>query len=214
MGQAMIIALNGGPRKNWNTYNLLNEALKGAASKGAKTEMVNLYDLNYKGCHSCFACKLKGVTLDQCSIKDDLYEVLRKLHSSEAFIVGSPIYFGEVTGETRSMLERLYFPYLSYDRKPSSFGKNIKTAFIYTMNVPEAHLENVGYKRKFDDTQRLMTNLFGNSEYLISSETWQFDDYSRYASGMFDVKQRQSRHETVFKDDLKKAFEMGARLVA
>jgi multimeric flavodoxin WrbA len=55
-----VIALNGSPRKKWNTSTLLKHALDGAASRGAKTELIHLYDYNYKGCISCFACKLKG----------------------------------------------------------------------------------------------------------------------------------------------------------
>jgi multimeric flavodoxin WrbA len=180
-----LLAINGGPRKNWNTDNLLNEALKGAASKGAKTEIINLYDLTFKGCISCFACKRKGVTLEQCSVKDGLFPVLEKIQHAEALVIGSPIYFSCVTGETRSFLERLLFPYLSYDQKPSSFGSKIKTAFIYTMNVPEAYLEITGYRKMFDDNQKLMERIFGNSEYLLSTETYQFDDYSRYASSTF-----------------------------
>ena len=209
-----MIAINGSPRKNWNTDNLLNEAIKGAASKGAKTEIINLYDLTYKGCISCFACKRKGVVLEQCSVKDGLFPVLEKIRHAEALIVGSPIYFSCVTGETRSFLERLLFPYISYDQKPSSFGSKIKTAFIYTMNVPEVYLESTGYRKMFDDNQKLLERIFGNSEYLVSTETYQFDDYSRYASSMFDVEQRKLRHETVFKDDLRKAYEMGIRMVS
>jgi multimeric flavodoxin WrbA len=45
-----VIALNGSPRKKWNTATLLKHALDGAASKGADTELVHLYDYNYKGC--------------------------------------------------------------------------------------------------------------------------------------------------------------------
>ncbi|GAB6266704.1 MAG: hypothetical protein STSR0001_21510 [Methanothrix sp.] len=54
-----VIAINGSPRKTWNTTTLLENALRGAESAGAKTELVHLYDLEYKGCTSCFACKLK-----------------------------------------------------------------------------------------------------------------------------------------------------------
>jgi multimeric flavodoxin WrbA len=210
----IMIAINGGPRKNWNTDNLLNEALKGAASKGAKNEIINLYDLTFKGCISCFACKRKGVVLEQCSVKDALFPVLEEIRHTEALIIGSPIYFSCVTGETRSFLERLLFPYISYDQKPSSFGGKIKTAFIYTMNVPEMYLESTGYRKMFDDNQKLMERIFGHSEYLLSTETYQFDDYTRYASSMFDVEQRKHRHETVFKDDLKKAYELGQRMVS
>lgn len=55
-----VIAINGSTRKQWNTGTLLNKALEGAASFGAETEIINLYDLNFKGCTSCFACKIKN----------------------------------------------------------------------------------------------------------------------------------------------------------
>jgi multimeric flavodoxin WrbA len=207
-----VIAFNGSPRKNWNTQILLNEALKGSASMNAEIELINLYDLNFKGCKSCFACKRKGVIVEQCVIKDDLFPVFEKIHKSDAIILGSPIYFGCVTGETRSFMERLFFPYLSYDQKPSSFGKKIKTVFIYTMNVPEAYLEATGYNKMFNDNKNLLERLFGTSEWLLSTETYQFDDYNKYAVSMFDVKQRTVRRDTVFKDDSKKAFDLGKRL--
>ena len=54
--------INGSPRKNGNTAQLLKRAMDGAREAGAEVELVNLYDrsLNYKGCMSCFACKVKG----------------------------------------------------------------------------------------------------------------------------------------------------------
>jgi len=54
----IVIGINGSPRKNWNTAKLLAKALEGAASQGADTKLVCLYDLVFKGCTSCFACKL------------------------------------------------------------------------------------------------------------------------------------------------------------
>jgi hypothetical protein len=72
MTKALFI--NGSPRKNGNTAQLLKRAMDGAREAGAEVELVNLYDrsLNYKGCMSCFACKLKGVKKGVCSFKDDL----------------------------------------------------------------------------------------------------------------------------------------------
>ena len=56
-----IIAFNGSPRKTCNTATLLNKALEGAVSQGAETELIHLYDLNYKGCISCLHVKPKTV---------------------------------------------------------------------------------------------------------------------------------------------------------
>ena len=52
-----VMAFNGSPRKKkWNTVTLLKSALEGAASVGAETELVQLYDLDFSGCMSCFSC--------------------------------------------------------------------------------------------------------------------------------------------------------------
>jgi hypothetical protein len=80
------------------------------------------------------------------------------------------------------------------------------------MNVPEGFLDTVGYTRLFNDNKQTLERIIGPSEMLVVTETYQFDDYSKYASGMFDPKQRASRHETVFKEDCKKAFELGVRI--
>src|SRR5665647_3224861 len=111
-----VIAINGSPRKKWNTATLLNKALEGAASKGAETELIHLYDLDFKGCISCFACKLKdGKSYGKCAVKDELTPLLKQIEEeADAIILGSPIYFGTVSGEMRSSMERLMFPYLTY----------------------------------------------------------------------------------------------------
>lgn len=142
-----VIAINGSPRKNWNTAMLLEHALAGAASKGAETELVHLYGLDFKGCTSCFLCKLKGgSSYGKCAMRDGLTPLLEKLAHADAFILGSPIYFGTVTGEMRSFMERLLFQYLEYTNPPGSlFNKKIPTAFIYTMNVSEEIMKEYQY---------------------------------------------------------------------
>lgn len=208
-----VIAINGSPRKNWNTHILLEKALEGAKSKGAEVELFNLYDISYKGCISCMACKLKGKHLETCAVKDDLLPVLQKIHECDAVILGSPIYFGEVTGEMRSFIERLFFPYISYDQQPPHFGRTINAAFIYTMNVPEQYISQSGYDQKFAASDAQFKRIFGgNSEYLAVTETLQVSDYSKYAITMFDAAQRYERRETVFKDDCEKAFALGQRM--
>ncbi|MDR3120876.1 MAG: flavodoxin family protein [Clostridiales bacterium] len=206
-------AINGSPRKGWNTAILLEKALEGAKAAGADTELFSLYDLDYKGCVSCFSCKRKGAQLEQCVLMDGLAPVLKKIHACDALILGSPIYFGDVTGEMRSFMERLFFPYASYDKAPSSFGKKIGAAFIYTMNVGADALEKIGYQAKFDATQGLLERILGHGETLISTETLQFDDYGKYAASAFDAAQRAERRKTVFVDDCKAAFALGQRLV-
>jgi multimeric flavodoxin WrbA len=209
-----VLAINGSPRKNSNTAILLKNALEGAASQGAETELVHLYALNYKGCNSCFACKLKdGKSYGKCAIKDGLTPILEKIPEIDAFILGSPIYFGNVTGEMRSFMERLLFPYVVYDKNYSSlFPKKIKTGWIYTMNIPESRIKESGYESIFQLDERLMTRTFGSSESLLVTDTYQFNDYSKYVSSLFDPELKARRRQEVFPADCKKAFEMGSRM--
>lgn len=68
--------------------------------------MAHLYDLDYKGCTSCFSCKLKdGKSYGKCAMLVDLTSVLERISGADAFILGSPVYIGTSTGEMRSFLE-------------------------------------------------------------------------------------------------------------
>ena len=105
-----IIAFNGSARKTWNTATLLSKALEGAGAQGASTELVHLYDVDFKGCVSCFACKTKGgKSYGKCAVRDGLAPLLQKAEEADAFILGSPIYFGAVTG-TVSYLQPIALP--------------------------------------------------------------------------------------------------------
>ena len=79
-----VMAVNGSPRKSWNTATLLEKTLEGAASRGAETESVHLYDLDYKGCTSCFACKMAGnPTRGRCVMKDGLAPILDRISDGD-----------------------------------------------------------------------------------------------------------------------------------
>ena len=209
-----VLSINGGPRKNWNTDTLLQKALEGAQSVGAQTEAVHLYDLNYKGCTSCFACKRKNSKhIGHCAMKDDLSGVLEKVLESDVLLLGSPIYFGNVTGLMRSFLERLLFSNLSYNEgHRSSYQGKLSSGFIYTMNVPEEFLQRVNYEALFEQNKNTLQLLNGTSEYIISADTYQFDDYSKYDASMFNEKHKSQVKAEQFPLDCQKAFAMGARL--
>ena len=207
-----VMAVNGSPRKTWNTATLLKKALKGAASQGMETELVHLYNLNFKGCISCFACKTRGgKSYGRCAVKDDLKPIFKKIEAADALILGSPIYFGIVSGEMRSFLERLLFPYFTYTDPPQSlFPKKIPTGFIYTMNVTEALMKEWGYQQLFDNQQRLLQMVFGASEFLCSFDTYQFKDYAKVVADRFDPEQKARRRREIFPLDCDKAVTMGA----
>jgi multimeric flavodoxin WrbA len=208
-----VLAINGSPRTKCNTATLLNNALEGAASQGAETELVHLYKLNFKGCISCFACKLKnGESYGRCAVNDDLTPILEKAEEADAIILGSPIYLGTATGEMRSLMERLIFPYLAYDANHSTlFKRRIKTGLIYTMGAKEDQMKLMGYDPALNFVEMVMKRIFGESESLLVTDTYQFDDYSKYESTSFNVAEKAKRREEEFPKDCQKAFDMGVR---
>src|SRR5664280_161558 len=209
-----VIAVNGSPRKTWNTATLLQKALDGAKSIGAQTEFIHLYDLDFKGCTSCFTCKEKDTGhAGHCAMKDDLTNVLEQILGCDVLLLGSPIYFGNITGEMHSFLERLLFSNLSYNSTShrSVFQGKLSSGFIYTMNVPEESVYQTIVHQYRDLLQRSFN---GTSEFLLSTDTYQFADYARYEASMFNEKHKSQVRAEQFPIDSQKAFDMGVRLAS
>jgi len=209
-----VVIINGSPRKKWNTATLLKHAADGAESRGASVETVHLYGLEYKGCISCFECKkIGGKNYGRCAVKDGLTPVLKQMETADALILGTPIYFGAETGAMRSCFERLLFPYATYTPGYASiFPRKIPTAVIYTMNVKEQDIPTYGYEPFMQRMQGTMARIFGSCELLLATDTWQFDDYSKYLSTCWDATAKAKRRADVFPQDCAKAYELGARL--
>ena len=210
-----IYAVNGSPRKNGNTAQLLQKALEGAASAGAEVKLIQLADLDFSGCRSCFACKKLENPAPVCVLKDDLAEILKELLQADGIIMGSPIYFGAETGLYRNFLERLFFPMLRYTNPPSSRAeKRIDFGFIYTMNVPENLMDEYGYNAYLQSQSQTPGLIFNsrNIYTLYACDTHQFDDYSKYECTLFDAAHKAQMRKTQFVSDLAKAFEMGRKL--
>ena len=147
-------------------------------------------------------------------MKDELTPVFKRIEEgADAIILGSPIYFGTNTGEMKSFMERLMFPYLTYTNPPGSlFPREMNAGFIYTMNVTEQQMKDFGYGWHTGNNERVLSRLFGHAESLFSCDTYQFDDYSKVVADRFDPEQKAKQRKEVYPVDCRKAFEMGARL--
>jgi len=210
-----LTLFNGSPRKNSNTEILLQHVMKGARANGAETELIDLYDLNYKGCRSCYACKrVGGKSYGHCAIQDDLTEIFKKVEESDALIFGSPIYYGNVTGEMRSFWERLLFPYSVFDMERSSlFKKKIRTGIIYTMAANEIQMKTMGYEKNLYLMETFIEKIFGKTESLLAIDTCHFEDYTQYVSTFFNAEAKQKWRQEEFPKDCQKAWEMGERII-
>jgi multimeric flavodoxin WrbA len=211
-----VLAINGSPRKEWNTATLLNKALEGADSQGAHTAMVHLHDLSFKGCSSCYECKLKaGPSFGRCAGKDDLRLLLSRIERAGALILGAPIYLGTVPGGMKSFLERLATPYLAYDAEGnvvSHFPRQIPSGFIHTMGGSEEYARATGVDRHIRGNEAMLKMVFGPAvQSLVVADTLHVDDYSKYLMP-FDAEEKMKVRRESFPLSLEKAFEMGAGL--
>lgn len=212
-----VYAMNGSPRRNRNTAALLNKALEGVKTEfpEAETERIDLYTLNYTGCRSCFACKRKGVpSYGICAVKDELYPVLEKLAEADGVIFGSPIYFRTITGQLHSFYERFLYPYMTYKMGHPTLVKNkMKTACIYTMNVTEEDMLRDGYREYMGLFEMLLESYFSKPRLLMSYNTYQFDDYSKYVCETFTEAEKAAYREQYFPGDCERAYELGKMLL-
>lgn len=214
-----VLAINGSPRKNFNTAKMLNSSLEGAKSLGAETELINLYDKPFKGCVSCFACKLKNSkTHGLCAYKDELTPILQKCLEADVIILGAPIYYDMPSGVSRSFLERLLFPIGSYHvyedgTSRREIEKKIAMGFIYCMNCPAEWMEKVHYPTILKSQEEYASNIMGYAETLYCNNTYQFVNYDLYDFTLFPEEFKRKYRDEHFLIDLKNAYELGKRLV-
>ena len=208
-----VIILNGSPRKNGNTAKMCESFANGVKDTGIETEIINLYDIDFKGCRSCFACKLKnGKNFGKCSYPDNLTPLLDKVAQSDGIVCASPVYFGDISGVMRSCLERLLFPFFEYKEGfPSIAPKKLKTAVIYTMNVDENVCKEM-YSDLFNRIEGFIEIAFSKPERICACDTYQFNDYDKYVCEVFDKNHKLKQKEEEFPKDLEKAYKSGLKM--
>jgi Multimeric flavodoxin WrbA len=210
-----LLAINGSPRKNENTAQLLEKVVAGAVSANAHAEIVHLRDLKYSGCISCFQCKdATSKSYGRCAVRDDLTALLDKAHEADVIVLGSPFYFSAETAFMRACMERLWFQYYLYTtKKPPLSPRKKAVALVYTMNVKEEDIPAFGKDKAIGVAKGVMERLFAPCTIFLCTDTKQFDDYSKYEADYFDVPAKLRRHEEVFPKDLERAYELGRDLV-
>ena len=103
-----VVAFNGSPRKDGNTAILINHVFRELENEGVETEMVQFSGKKIHGCIACYKC---FENKDQrCSVKDDLAnECIEKMIAADGIILGSPVYFADVTAEMKALIDRAGF---------------------------------------------------------------------------------------------------------
>ena len=205
-----IIVIDGGPRKNFNTASMLQKFAEGAMSLSDKIEVktVRLYGLDYKGCMSCMACKVKGKASNICKFKDAPTPVLEEIAEADGLALGSPIYFGDVTGQMRTFLERLAFPWLSYNDYSLTAPKRMPVVLMETMNGTRERNNSQGY----GSMEYCIQTTLGEPERLVAYNTYQVKNYERFELASFSEEAKRQWRDEHWERDLQKAFDAGKQM--
>lgn len=102
-----VTAINGSPRKNGNTYLALKRVCDELEKQEIETEILQVGSESYMGCRACGACAKLG----KCAFgdKDGSNEIAEKLASSDGILIGSPVYYGDINGTLKCLLDRVFY---------------------------------------------------------------------------------------------------------
>ena len=144
-----IIGFTASPRKEGNTAWAINKILEGAKEQGAETQSWYFNGLDIKPCRSCFGCKNgdKG-----CVINDDMQKLYSAIIEADAFILGSPVYMGQMSAQAKIFTDRLYAcfsPRFSPYFKGNTTKK--KMVLVFTQGNPDQNL----FQIYFDYTKKM-----------------------------------------------------------
>lgn len=97
-----ILVISTSPRKGGNSERLAEEFARGAQEAGNSVEKIALYDKTIGFCKGCLACNATG----RCVIRDDADKIAQKMGAAEVIVFATPIYYYEMCGQMKTMLDR------------------------------------------------------------------------------------------------------------
>lgn len=134
-----VLMINGSPRQKGNTSIALAEIAKQLEKLGIESEIVWIGNKPLRGCIACNTCKEKP---GACVFDDDVCNgISAKMNDSDAFIVGSPVYYGQPNGALVAIVQRmLYSNGAAFRGKPAAAvtvcRRGGATAAFQTLNMP------------------------------------------------------------------------------
>jgi multimeric flavodoxin WrbA len=149
--QKHVVVLLGSPRKKGNSAVLAKQIIHGVESVGAKVETVYLNGLNIKPCQGCYACKKKNST--GCAVDDDMQSLYPKLVESDAWIIASPVYWFNMSAQTKIFMDRCYALWNEDPEINPIYKKRIAIAMSYGDSDP-FNSGCVNALRSFQDAYR------------------------------------------------------------
>ena len=188
-----VCGIVGSPKKNGNVDLLVSEVLRGTESQGVTTHKIYLNDLKIKPCQSCGA----DPSPKYCVYDDDMKTIYDALEKCDAIVLGSPVYFDTVSAQVKLVIDRCncLMPYVKRSDETSGFERRIKK------RKKGVFIAVAGADQEFDTIQATAKGFF-NWANIDLVEALLYHHVDDALGGV--------RSE---KNELSKAFEIGARLV-
>lgn len=181
-----VVAFNGSPRANGNTYQSIRIVLDRLEKEGIETELIQIGDKTLAGCQCCGGCR--AFDEPHCVLPDDgMNGYIAKILEADGIIIGSPVYFGNVTSAVKSLIDRVGYttgsrlknkvgvPVVAVRRAGSNFTYAAINFFfgIKQMIIPTSSYWNMTLAQKPGDVQedaegiRTFTTLAENMAWLL-----------------------------------------------
>lgn len=151
-----VVMFNGSPRKGGNTALCLARVKDGLEARGVVCEIVALAEKDIQPCRACMACKGKG----RCIQDDDLNAMLAKMVEADGIILGSPTWFGSVTGWIKNLIDRAGFV--------SRMNGNL---FVHKAGTPVIAVRRGGAVQVYNE---IMSFFAINHFFMVGSSYWNF----------------------------------------
>ena len=122
-----VLVVMGSPRKNGNSASLAQNVIDGAKSAGATVDSYYLHGMDIKPCDACDECQRNNNR--ECVIDDDMQELYLKIREADALVIASPIYFFNISAQTKLFIDRWYA--LGEGRSSELNGKQVGIILTY-----------------------------------------------------------------------------------
>ena len=138
-GKIKVLMVNGSPRPDGNTFCCLKEIEAQLQKYGIDTEIIQIGRKPVRMCINCGGCRQNGGK--GCVFEDDVCsEITEKMATSDALIVGTPVYYGQPNGGVLSLMQRMFFSagHLVQNKPAAALAvcrRGGATATLQTMNM-------------------------------------------------------------------------------
>ena len=130
-----LSVLSGSPRKGGNSDTLCDRFMLGAKEAGNQVEKIFLRDKRINHCFACGTCQGNG---GRCAQKDDMAQILDKMILADVIVMATPVYFYNMNGQMKTLIDRTYARYTEISDKEMYF---IMTAAVSRKDLPAITLE-------------------------------------------------------------------------